>query len=147
MDILVKTQVKVGNNKVYVNFSDYFVRNWESCRIMWAHCYRRNITCLMGNNTNNRIERFWRTTKNMLKSLSQGDLCIQDAVIMIRKFMDSRIVDRYNWSQRHIMQVFNEDLQIKEELYKSGLYLNDLGQILRNFTEIADGKCKIYEKM
>ena len=41
--------------------------------------------------------------------------------------MDSRILDRYNWSKRHIMRVFNEDLQIKEELYKSGLYLNDLG--------------------
>ena len=74
LNFIVKTQVRVGNNKVYVNFSDYFERNWESCRIMWAHCYRRNITCLMGNNTNNRIERFWRTTKNMLKSLSQGDL-------------------------------------------------------------------------
>ena len=41
--------------------------------------------------------------------------------------MDSRILDKYNWSQRHILRVFNEDLQIKEELYKSGLYLNDLG--------------------
>ena len=56
LDFIVKTQVRVGNNKDYVIFSYHFVRNWESCRI--AHCYRRNITCLMGNHTNNCIERF-----------------------------------------------------------------------------------------
>ncbi|XP_070577816.1 uncharacterized protein [Ptychodera flava] len=37
------------------SFSSYFTDNWDSCREMWAHCYRKSLPTL-GNNTNNRVE-------------------------------------------------------------------------------------------
>ena len=43
---------EVRTNQKYVNLKDYYVKNWESCQLMWVRCFRISLP-LLGDNTTN----------------------------------------------------------------------------------------------
>ena len=49
-----------------VPFMDYFSRNWENCKEMWA-LYFRSEYITLGDRTNNPIERTFRSLKDASK--------------------------------------------------------------------------------
>lgn len=52
--------VQVQVNMKYVSLKDQFINNWDSCKIMWVTCIKKNLPTL-GDNTNNRIQKSFYT--------------------------------------------------------------------------------------
>lgn len=61
-------------------FYDYFIKNWDSCKEMWAHSYRQDVQTL-GNNTN-RLE----SHNHKLKGYLRPGMRLVDAVLELTKF-------------------------------------------------------------
>ena len=123
----VIVKIGYGDQAYYVNLTDYYWKNWEPCKDMWMHQYRKNIAGFEDENTNNRIERFWRSTKDFLKQMASGDMTIFRAVKYVTKFIQSRLVEKYVWDQRHTMRMHDKDPQVKHELAVAALQINDRG--------------------
>ena len=119
--------MRVGNEDkaYYVDLEDYYSKNWEECEQMWILLYRKNIVGVEEEFTNNRIERFWRSTKQFLKQNSSGAMGISKAVTKIVKFSEERLSEKYTWDQRHNMRMFDSDPKVSEEFMKAGQFLND----------------------
>ena len=123
-------EVKIGNGDMaqYKNLAQYFHKNWESCTHLWVTWKRVNIPGLE-DNTNNKLERLWRSLKEYLRKSSSGSAPISKAVILMFKFVESQIADRYTWHQRHIMRIACNDKQAEEEIKKASAHLNDGGML------------------
>ena len=122
--------VRVGNGDkaYYTNLREYYIKNWESCSDLWMSWRRVNIPGLE-DNTNNRLERMWRSLKEFLKNSTSGSASISRAVIVLLKFAESQLVDRYTWHQRHIMRIACDNSKFEEELKRASTYLNDGGML------------------
>ena len=122
--------VRVGNGDqaYYTNLGEYFNKNWETCSDLWMSWRRANIPGLE-DNTNNRLERMWRSLKEFLKNSNTGSSSIARAVILLVKFGESQLVDRYTWHQRHRMRIASNDSKFEEELKKAATHLNDGGML------------------
>ena len=120
--------VRVGNgdHAYYTNLGEYFSKNWESCSDLWMSWRRANIPGLE-DNTNNRLERMWRSLKEFLKISTSGSAPIAKAIIVLLKFAESQLVDRYTWHQRHIMRIANNNTRFMEALNRASSHLNDGG--------------------
>ena len=64
--------IKSGKDK-YEPLVDYYLRNWKSVAPMWVRFYRKNLPSL-GDNTSNRVERFFWTLKREIEDtfVTQG---------------------------------------------------------------------------
>ncbi|XP_055336392.1 uncharacterized protein LOC129586914 isoform X2 [Paramacrobiotus metropolitanus] len=62
---------------------DYMTKNWFDCRHMWSLAYRHGFR-LLGNNTNNFVEAFFRTVKAF-------KITADDAILIRSKLADSDI--------------------------------------------------------
>ena len=122
-------QVRVGNGDraYYVDLEDYYLKNWEECEQMWMLLYRKNLVGVEEEFTNNRIERFWRSTKEFLKQKSSGAMGISKAVNEVVKFSEERLSEKYIWDQRHTLRMHDSDPKVREELLRAGQCLNDRG--------------------
>ena len=122
--------VRVGNGDkaYYTNLGEYFIKNWETCSDLWMSWRRANVPGLE-DNTNNRLERMWRSLKEFLKNSNTGSSSIARAVILLVKFGESQLVDRYTWHQRHIMRIASNESKFEEELKKAATHLNDGGML------------------
>ena len=136
--IIAGVEVRVGNGDqaYFVNLQEYFSKNWVECETMWMMAHRKNIVGLEEENTNNRIERLWRTLKDYLKQMASGQMSIHKAVKTLVKFEEERIDDKYVWDQRHTMCLFDRDPSVKEEYANAAVKLNDRG--MKKFKESVD---------
>ena len=58
---------------------NYYYDSWMTCKEMWMTLYRKDIVGMEDVNTNNSLERFWRSIKDHVKNISSGVLSIQSA--------------------------------------------------------------------
>ena len=137
-DLADGVQVKVGTYEKakYVDLKLYFLKNWASCVDMWATHRRNSIAGLANINTNNHIERFWRTLKQFLDKMTPGDTTIYKAVLNLVQFCEERLEEKYNWDKRHKMRIYDKDPEIMEEYSTASAMLNDKGML--KFKESID---------
>lgn len=131
-------QVRVGNGDkaYYVNLKAYFDRNWRSCSDKWLSYKRKNIPGLENENTNNRLERLWRTMKDYLKTTTSGSVTIYKAVVKLVNFAENQLVEQYTWQMRHSMRIAHHDPKIVQEYMNAAEELNDRG--MRKLKESVD---------
>ena len=78
-------------------------------------------------NTNNRLERLWRSIKEYLKSVSSYTTPIAELVVLLVKYAEARLVDSYAWQLRHRMRIVHDNPEIMEEFDRASCELNDRG--------------------
>ena len=129
LKVIHGVEVRVGNGDqaYYVDLVDYFWKNWGECESMWILYHRKLCVGLEEEFTNNRIERFWRSTKDFLKGMSSGDMTIIKAVRAVVRFAEERLGQKYVWDQRHTLRMYDADPEVKEEFLNAGKVINDRG--------------------
>ena len=139
-DLAKDVEVKVGNADNFVSLNQYFIKNWESCQEMWSMFSRRRIVGIEDINTNNHLERMWRTLKDYLKQMTSGAMTISKAVLKLVRYCEMRLEERYTWDRRHKMRIFDEDPDIKEEYVQAAKKLNDrgMGKFVQSVEKMKD---------
>ena len=124
-------EVRVGNGEksYYVNFSEYYAKNWASCEAMWMTHLRRRIPGMQDEMTNNRLERMWRSMKTHLKQMSTGLMSISGAVLHLVKFAEERIKEKYTWDKRHSCRFYHSDPKVRQEYLDAAVEMNDRGML------------------
>ena len=127
--IIEGVQVRVGNGDkaYYANLRSYFDKNWRLCSDKWLTCKRKNIPGLEDENTNNRLERLWRTMKDYLKGITSGSVSINKAVVILVNFAENQLLDQYTWQMRHSIRIAHQDPKIAQEYTRAAVELNDRG--------------------
>ena len=131
-EVIAGIRVRIGNGDkaYYANLSEYFEKNWKSCSEKWLTCRRRNIPGLEDENTNNRLERLWRSMKDYLRAITTGTVSISKAVVLLVKFAENQLIDRYTWQMRHTMRIAHSDPAVVEEYTDASKELNDRGMMM-----------------
>ena len=124
-------EVRVGNGEksYYVNFWEYYEKNWADCESMWMTHLRRRIPGMQDEMTNNRLERMWRSMKTHLKQMTSGLMSISGAVLNLVKFAEDRIKEKYTWDKRHTCRFYHSDPKVREEYLNAAVELNDRGML------------------
>ncbi|KAE9066854.1 hypothetical protein PF007_g28287 [Phytophthora fragariae] len=73
---------------------DYFVRNWHSCKEMWA-VYERGHVAHLGNHTNNRLESAWGALKDILNPEMELDECVE-TLYFLQSTAELEYASRFN---------------------------------------------------
>ena len=128
---IIGIRVRVGNGDkaYYTNLNEYFEKNWKVCADKWMTCKRRGIPGFEDENTNNRLERLWRSMKDYLKRITTGTVSISKAVVSLVNFAENQIVDRYTWQMRHTIRIAHSDPAIAEEYREASKDINDRGMM------------------
>ena len=128
---MMGVEVRVGNGdkSYYTNLGEYFLKNWEACADKWMTCERRHIPGLEEENTNNKLERLWRSMKDYLKLMTSGSSSIAKAVRILVDYAEAVLVDSYTWDLRHEMRIAHKDPKIVEEYKHAAKELNDRGMV------------------
>ena len=131
MEIIDSIDIRVGygDKAHYVDLLQYYIKNWANCEDMWKTSKRKAIVGLEDENTNNRLERLWRTMKEYLLHMSSGQMSICRAVSMLVKFCEERLEEKYTWDRRHKMRLPHSDPMVKAEYALAAEKLNDRGMI------------------
>ena len=119
--------VKTGKNQDVL--AEYYIRNWRSCKEMWVKCYRKNLPCL-GDNTSNRVERFFWTLKKAFQDTFMSLPKTMKAAIYLVKFADQRLQEKYIFTQNKVLIIYDEDPQIRENNQVASKLLNDRGCVV-----------------
>lgn len=82
-------------------FLDYFLKNWDAQRQMWAHLFRKDLPT-MGNNTNNRIESHFQKLKVFLGP----NLPVSETITELIRFIDRQESERDFLHSRMTMYQF-----------------------------------------
>ena len=136
--------VQVRTSKKYVNLKDYYVRNWQSCKLMWARCYRKGLP-LLGDNTTNRIEnKFGRLKLNIqdtFTSLPKTGL----AIIHLVKYAEKLLTERYVYGTMKSLKIFSSNLAIRQFNEEASLSLNDKGcKLLNDSLQMLEKKREMF---
>ena len=100
----VEVKPRPGPDGTWVLLSDYFTKNWGSCVDMWTIHERNNLP--IGNiNTNNHLERAFRSMKNWLRMLHVGLVTTETAVRDLVCWAEQQLQFRYTGARRKIMQI------------------------------------------
>ena len=134
--------VKTGSNQD--SLADYYIRNWRQCKEMWVRCYRKTLPCL-GDNTSNRVERYFWTLKKALQDTFLSLPKTIRAAIYLVKFVDQRLDEKYIFASNKALIIYDKDPQIRELNAEASKWLNDRGCILFHAAQkrLADVKEKL----
>ena len=105
LNIVGNVEIRTSN-KEYVKLSDYYKKNWESCKHMWVKCYRSHLP-LLGDNTSNRVEGQFGTLK---KSIEDSFVSIPNTLVGIKhvvQYGDERLLERYVLTNMKRLQIFH----------------------------------------
>ena len=119
--------VKTGKN--YDDLAEYYTRNWRSCKEMWVKCYRKSLPCL-GDNTSNRVERFFWTIKKAFQDTFMSLPNTMKAAIYLVKFADQRLQEKYIFTQNKVLIIYDKDPKIRENNQIASKWLNDRGCVV-----------------
>ncbi|KAL1490152.1 hypothetical protein ABEB36_012892 [Hypothenemus hampei] len=101
LEICKSVQVIVGTKDKYTSLKEQFLKNWDSCKEMWVHFFKKHLP-LMGDTTTNRIERSFWTLKQYLQtkyhSLPTVYLCIKEII----NYIDSRINNKLTRNKKFL---------------------------------------------
>ena len=96
----VEIRVGVGENIKYVPVLDYYSKNWEPCRSMWARFERKSLP-LGEEHTTNRLERAFGVLKGEMKVNNHNtDITIEKAIVEIVSWAERKLTDGFTSSQR-----------------------------------------------
>ena len=124
LEMIDKVEVKSGNK--YVQFNDYYARNWERSRYMWVKCYRNSLPHL-GDNTSNRVESsFGRLKQSILDTFVSIPKTVS-AVQHLVQFADERLKDRYLAVTNRVLKIYHPDEKIRKLTEEASKELNDMG--------------------
>ena len=108
--------------------------------------HRRHLVGIEEEHTNNRIERFWRSVKEYLKTRTPGDMTITRAIHSVLTFIQARLDESYVWSQRHTLRIHHEDPEIKTVLSCASISIIDRGVMrLRDSLDLMRSRFKFME--
>ncbi len=69
------------------SFVEYWDKNWDNCKRMWMHLYRRDGIPTFGTNTNNHIESFNNTLKRSMKHTEHLSTTLQNLLSVVGDFI------------------------------------------------------------
>ena len=125
----VEVKPRAGPQGKMVMLEEYFNKNWMSTIDMWA-MYERNNLPIGTVNTNNHLERAWRTMKGVLAMLNPGLVSMPTAVRNLVNWAEKQLRTRYTDSRRKVMQISDPDPTLMQlyseaakELTKPGMML------------------------
>ena len=133
--------VKTGKNQD--SLAEYYIRNWRSCKEMWVRCYRKSLPCL-GDNTSNRVERFFWTMKKAFKDTFMSLPTTMKAAVCLVKFADQRLQEKYIFAQNKVLIIYDKDSDVRENNTIASKWLNDRGCVIfhaaqKRMKECVDG--------
>ena len=117
----------------YVPLSAYYMKNWESCKHMWAMCYRKRLP-LLGDNTSNRVERMFGALKVDIKTTFASLPRTVRAIIHLVEFADLRLTESYNFHAGKSLRIYSDKESINLLNQEASLSLNDKGCRIYNQT-------------
>ncbi|XP_077297381.1 uncharacterized protein LOC143919071 [Arctopsyche grandis] len=157
-------EIEICSQNKRISFIQYYNKNWDTCKEMWVHSYRKHLP-LMGDTTTNRIERSFWTLKNHMKTKLRSVPSIAICIIELVTFISERIktsntvmaqkVNRImdpNPETRHLlhiasnklteggMKLYHRSLKLLL-IYKGNISIKENGEVCENF---KDGTNKIY---
>lgn len=129
LDICKSVKVFAGTKDKYVTLEEQFLKNWDSCKEMWVHYFRKHLP-LMGDTTTNRIERSFWTLKQYIQtkyhSLPTIYLCIKELI----DFIDSRIKNKLAKNKQKVFKIMDNDNEIRKLLEVCSEVLTETGMKL-----------------
>ena len=167
----VEVKPRAGPQGKMVFLEEYFDNNWMSTIDMWA-MYERNNLPIGTVNTNNHLERAWRTMKGVLAMLNPGLVNMPTAARNLVNWAEKQLRTRYTDSSRKVMQIsdpdpalmqlyseaakeltkpgmmlFKERLQLMKKYNTSLVVLDDgrVEQVFKKETDVSPPEAKVYD--
>ena len=100
--------IDIRSNKKYVSFRTYFDSNWLADKDMWA-MFRRKELPLLGDNTNNRVERAFGSMKRSIRESFRSSPTTDKAIIHLVNFCNERLDQSYTKAQFMRLRIFDKD--------------------------------------
>ena len=116
--------VKTGKNQS--SLAEYYIRNWRQCKEMWVKYYRKSLSCL-GDNTSNRVERYFWTLKKAFQDTFLSLPNTLTAAVHLVKFSDERLGERYSFATNKTVIINDKDPKIRKLNVAASKCLNDRG--------------------
>ena len=147
--------VKTGDKQT--SLSRYYERNWRSCKEMWVRAYRKHLPHL-GDNTSNRVERYFWSIKKSIKDLFLSLPPTVVAAVHLIKFADSRLEEKYAFAVNKSTVIYDKNEYIAALNTEASMVLNDRGCTLfhialkklekkmNKFQKVDDGVKEVFEK-
>ena len=123
--------VKTGDN--YAPFAAYYKKNWDSCKYMWAMCYRKRLP-LLGDNTSNRVERMFGALKVDIKRAFASLPKTVRAIIHLIEFADLRLTESYIFHTGKSLRIHSSIESVTLLNEEASIILNDKGCRIYNET-------------
>ena len=108
-----------GEKKHVKTLRQYFDDCWDPIRNMWS-MYSRTSLPLGSENTNNRIERAFRSMKDELKMRLPGRISIYQAIPCLIDWAEGQLSERYITAQCQSVQILDSDPDISQIYKKAG---------------------------
>lgn len=121
--------IQVRVNMKYVSLRDQFNNNWDSCKIMWVRCFRKNLPTL-GDNTNNRIERSFWTLKQSLHTRFSSLPEISQSIVHLVSFCSERLTESTSMANLKSLKIHDKHTDICKLNAEASLALNDRGCVI-----------------
>ena len=118
--------IQVRINDEYKSLSAYYSKNWESCKDMWAKCFRKHLPTL-GDDTTNRTERnFWSIKQYLIDTFRQlPDTAT--SIMHVIKLAEGRLTERYDYASVKSLRIFDSNEAIQRMNDTASKHLNDRG--------------------
>ena len=96
---------------------------------MWVRCFRKSLPCL-GDNTSNRVERYFWTVKKAFKDTFMALPKTVTAAVSLIKFADQRLTEKYMFAKNKVLVIYDANKEVLENNEKASQSLNDRGCVL-----------------
>ena len=123
--------VNPPGNQQPVTLCGYYERRWESCAPKWVAYHRSRLVTLQ-DNTNNRIERLFRTCKQAAKEKFRSLPSPESLIIFLLQFLDRRHRDIKLKTESKRLRIFSNNKIIRENNEIISYWLTERGCILWN---------------
>ena len=125
LSLLKGLRVRNGSGS-YVSLKEYYLKNWESCKLMWVKCFRKGLP-LLGDNTTNRVENKFGVLK---KSIADTFVTLPKtaaAIVHLVTYADRLLEERYVFRSLKSFRIFSFNENIRTLNEEASLALNDKG--------------------
>ena len=148
----IQVKVKAGAGSEWIQLSDYYDKKWAPMVDMWA-MYPWKRLPIGGENTNNRLERLWRSVKDNLDLLHVSKVGTARALMECVQWAESKLVTACTQARRKKMQIFDSDPYFQQIYREAADTLTEPGCLLlrtsikklqkyKSFLALAEGGVK-----
>ena len=119
----VDVKLGAGKQQRFTSLREYFDKCWAPVCDMWA-MYARAKLPLGDENTNNRVERAFRTMKELLRMHFAGRIDIEKAVPCLIAWVEDQLEGRYTEAQCHSIRLSDPDPELDALYMEAGKHLS-----------------------